>query len=565
MLTADLDTSPVPVAAGKRAFPGACTEDEHRTLPSTDSEGPVVTKRELIAYWLYINGNNGNGPQNYSATIFQGLATSAGYESAYGPSTRCISGSSTCVVPWAGGTKSVDSIVLLSNGISFAILTLIFITIGSVADYDNVSRWLLLGLTLICWAAQYSSLALGAPSSWKWAMALYMISFISYGATLMFYIAVFPRLARSTPRSRELREKYENGEIGHKEYEIEESMEKNRISNWATINNNIGYLCVSLVNLSVLLPLAGNPFVNNYTIILCSSYWVVIGIWWFIFQQPRPGPPVPKGTSMLTFGSKQIWMALRQCKRLPNTFTYILAFFFLADGVNTTQSLILIIQNEKFNFSFLMNTYSSIANGSASVLSCLALWYIQKHYKISAKTMLGITNIGTIMIPLWGMVGMMTTKFGLHNAWEFWACNVLLGVFQAPFYAFSQTIMAELVPPGYENMFFSLYGFSNVSSNVIGPLIVQGIIGIRKNKWDGFAFLFFICLIACLIIAFRVDVQKGKSDAIAWAEARLVPNHVWDDTKSSKDKVMQSGQLNNEKPLVDYKPTVFGRRGRSDG
>ena len=30
--------------------------------------------------------------------------------------------------------------------------------------------------------------------------------------------------------------------------------------------------------------------------------------------------------------------------------------------------------------------------------------------------------------------------------------NVVFGVFQAPFYAFAQTMMAELTPPGYENM-----------------------------------------------------------------------------------------------------------------
>ena len=66
-------------------------------------------------------------------------------------------------------------------------------------------------------------------------MALYMISFISYGATLVFYAAVFPRLARNTAHSRALQEKYQSGEIEREEYEIEGSMEKNRISNISTV------------------------------------------------------------------------------------------------------------------------------------------------------------------------------------------------------------------------------------------------------------------------------------------------------------------------------------------
>ena len=69
-------------------------------------------------------------------------------------------------------------------------------------------------------------------------MALYMIGFISYGATLVFYAAAFPRLARNTSHARKLRDRYEAGEIEREEYELEESMEKNRISNISTASKN---------------------------------------------------------------------------------------------------------------------------------------------------------------------------------------------------------------------------------------------------------------------------------------------------------------------------------------
>ena len=68
-------------------------------------------------------------------------------------------------------------------------------------------------------------------------MSLYMVGFISYGATLVFYAAVFPRLARNTKHARDLREKYEKGQIPLEEYELEESMEKNRISNISSVRS----------------------------------------------------------------------------------------------------------------------------------------------------------------------------------------------------------------------------------------------------------------------------------------------------------------------------------------
>lgn len=40
------------------------------------------------------------------------------------------------------------------------VMTLIFTTIGSAADYGTFGRWLLLSLTVICWGAQYASMSL---------------------------------------------------------------------------------------------------------------------------------------------------------------------------------------------------------------------------------------------------------------------------------------------------------------------------------------------------------------------------------------------------------------------
>lgn len=481
---------------------------------------PLVTRKELWSYYLYYNGDNGVGPNGYSMTLFQSLATSAGYDPVKGPGSSCTAAdaSGQCVLPWGNGTKAVSSIVLVSNGVSFAIMTAIFTTIGSAADYGTFGRWLLFVITVICWGAQFASMSLTSPSRWGAAMALYMIGFVTYGATLVFYAAVFPRLARNTPHARRLREKYENGEIAAEEYEREESLEKNRISNISTTHSNIGYIVTLCLNLSLLLPLQNNPLVDNYTLVLTNAYWVITGIWWFIFQEPRPGPPLPKDEHYITIGWKQIWIAFKQYKKLPYTFIYLVAFFLLADGLNTTGTLISICQNDKFSFSFLQNTYLGLAQAITSTASTLGFWYIQRYWKISTKKMFVVTNVVTIFIPLWGMIGIWTNKFGFHNVWEFWAYNVVFGLFQAPYYAFSQTMMAELTPPGFDNMFFGLFGLSNRASSMIGPNVIQAIINNTGDNWKGFPFLFALCTAASLVIWFGVDITTGRRDAVAWAE-----------------------------------------------
>ena len=181
-------------------------------------------------------------------------------------------------------------------------MSFIFTTIGPIADYGTHGRWLLLTLTVICWGSQYASISLTGggfvfllhhltpfpplePSRWGAAMALYMIGFVTYGATLVFYAAAFPRLARNTPHARELRHKQQVGEISTEEYEVEESLEKNRISNISTVcsypifsrahlvyslkaHSNIGFVVTLCLGLTLLLPLEGHPMVNNYVLVL---------------------------------------------------------------------------------------------------------------------------------------------------------------------------------------------------------------------------------------------------------------------------------------------------------
>ncbi|KAF8803066.1 hypothetical protein BYT27DRAFT_7214905 [Phlegmacium glaucopus] len=111
---------------------------------------------------------------------------------------------------------------------------------------------------------------------------------------------------------------------------------------------------------------------------------VLTGIWWFIFQQPRPGPPLPRGETYLT-GNRFIWAACKQYKRLPYTFIYLFTFFLLADGLNTTSTLVSICQNDKFSFSFLKNTHHGLAQAIASTMRTLGFWYFQRHFKVSTK------------------------------------------------------------------------------------------------------------------------------------------------------------------------------------
>ncbi|KAF7714407.1 Autophagy-related protein [Penicillium ucsense] len=500
------------------------TVEEYARLFGADEDAyaqPTTTRKELWSYYLYYNGDNGVGPGSYTQALFQWALNGAGFQPNTDPPLPCTS-SSACVVPWAGGTRSISSVVLIANGLCFTFMTVIFVWLGSAADHGSFGRWLLLALTVVCWALQYGMMAIREPSQWPAAMAMYIVAYICYGSTLVFYAAVFPRLARYMPHVRKAREEdLREGEIDQQEYDVIESLERNHISNISTAHSNIGYLLTLVLNLSVLLPMQDNPFSNNLALCLTNSYWVILGIWWFLFQQKRPGPPVPKGSNYATVGFKQIWLAVREIRSLPQTFLYFVAYFLLSDGLNTTGTLVNIIQNDRISFSFLQLTYLGITQAACSITSTFGFWYIQKYFRYKTKSMFLFTNCFTVLIPFWGMLGLWTRRIGYHNTWEFYFYNVIFGLFQAPYYAYAQTMVSEMIPRGYDNMFFALFGITNRASSIIGPNVIQAIINDSRNNWMGFPFLFAICAAALVVICF-VDVEKGREDCRKFTERRQV-------------------------------------------
>jgi MFS-type transporter involved in bile tolerance (Atg22 family) len=89
--------------------------------------------------------------------------------------------------------------------------------------------------------------------------------------------------------------------------------------------------------------------------------------------------------------------------------------------------------------------------------------------------MLQATNFGCLLVALWGMIGIWTTKVGYHNLWEFWFFNAQFGFTMGAQFSYGQAFMAELVPRGREYMFFSLLGIvSKGSGKSAGSLTIAG-------------------------------------------------------------------------------------------
>ncbi|KAH8750411.1 vacuole effluxer Atg22 like-domain-containing protein [Hyaloscypha finlandica] len=377
------------------------------------------------------------GPGSYSQVLFQSALSSAGWDPAVtNRKGKCTTES--CVVPWGSGTRSVARIVLIANGTCFAVMTVMFVALGSAADYGNI------GLCMM---------DIRRPNQWLVAMVFFIIAYIAYVRSHpCIYATVFPRLVRYIPHVRKAQE---------------ENLKGSKI-----IQAEYGKI-------------ERNPLGNNLALYLINSYCFVLGIWWFIYQQSCPYPKLPKGSKYLRIGWKQVWLALKEIRHLLQIFIYLLV-----------------------SFSILQLTYLGLPQAACTITSTFRFCYIQKYFGLKTKHMFMVTNSFSVFILFYGMLGLWAEKVGYHHVGDFWIYNILFGLFQAPYYAYVQTMMSEVTPRGYENMFFWLFGITNRTVSIINA---------TNNNWTGFLFLFALCFAASVVIYF-VDVEKGRGNARKHAE-----------------------------------------------
>ncbi|KAH9021166.1 vacuole effluxer Atg22 like-domain-containing protein [Lactarius pseudohatsudake] len=331
-----------------------------------------------------------------------------------------------CVLPWGSGTKEI--------------MALVFATIGPAADYRTFGRWLILVSTAICWAAQFASMTL--------------TSSLRREIVTSFFAAIFPQLARNTPHSRELRVRHERGELSLEAYEKEKSIEKSKISSVGMVHRILG------------------------------------SVWYLVVYLPTAsarGQSFRKEGSYLTAGWRQIFVALKQYKKLPNTFVYLLSFL---SPLGPYQSTTTRWRTKGMTSTVILHTYLTLVRVVTCGASVVASWYIQRHWKLDIKMMVSqFLGVLGVQRYVWTSVG--------------------------PNYAISQTMMCELSPPGFEYMFFGLFGLFSRSASVVGPNVIQAIINKNGNNWKAFPLLAVLIALACIVAVFWIDVPKGRSAAVA--------------------------------------------------
>jgi MFS-type transporter involved in bile tolerance (Atg22 family) len=409
-------------------------------------------KYELWAYYSYYIGNNVS-EQRLQIVCYQLLTKSTqglhlfnfaptASQNLLAQHAAKIGGPDNEIVYFAGSNRTTNSIILLCNGISFAIQIAILLLIGAYADFGSFRPNILIVLSLIAFGIGFGWLGVHEEDQWQTGLGLYIVGLIAYQLCLTYWTAAFPGLARNTRALREQARKYEDGEVTREEYEFTDSMKRNEISNQAFYIQSLGEIVILAVIVGIMFGLRVNKSEerNNWglsvLIAFASGVWLLLAVPWFVLEKRRPGQD--PGMNIVVAGFWQLYRAVTQIWQLKQSLFYLIGkfdnlvlspkhdhfltgfpgYFLLGDSLNTTVTVIGTLQNSIVAYNTLDLTYLLIVGIAAQAVGIFGFWHIQKRYRLSTKTMFNAVAVGIILLDAWGMVGISTQKFGFHNVWE---------------------------------------------------------------------------------------------------------------------------------------------------
>jgi UMF1 family MFS transporter len=343
---------------------------------------------------------------------------------------------------WSLGTSAVESTAKLgfANSISSFILGALSPLLGALADRSRGRKKLLFFFTFIG-AVSASSLFFVVKQEWAWAAALYVVSSIGLFGGQSFYDALLPAVA--SPR------------------------EMDQVSG---LGYGVGYLGGGvLFALNVVMTLKPEFFGIEDAATAVRVSFMMVGIWWLCFTLPLMffvDEPAAEGThvSFLRLASdsfRELFTTFKSLRELKMAFTFLIAYFFYIDGVNTIikmavdYGMSLGFKSDSLIVALLLVQFISFP--AAIGFSVLA-------NRLGAKLALNAAIVMYVLVTI--------AATALRDVWHFYALACAIGLVQGGIQALSRSVFAQLIPPEKSGEFFGFFNMLGRFSSVLGPMLI---------------------------------------------------------------------------------------------
>ena len=454
-------------------------KNQESTMPQESTAALTRgNRRERVGWYFYDWANSAFGTT--VATVFLGPYVSNLAREAAG---------SDGMARFLGIAVAPDSFMPYCISISVVLQVLFLPVLGAVADYSNL-RKKLMQIFAVTGSIVTMLMFFVTGESWWLGGLLFVVANLSFGAAIVFYNAFLPDIAAPAERDRV-------SAVG-----------------WA-----LGYLGGGLLlalNLALYL-MRGDIGIDTGLSVRINLFSG--GLWWFgwsfvtwrLLQSRGPVRALPAGETYLSTGIKQLVETFREAARYPHTLRFLFAYLLYNDGIQTV-----------FGVAAIFAAAPLVQEGLAIEQSILTQVILMMQFVAfggallfgKAATIIGAKRALNIGLIIWTVV-VIYAYLGLRGESrivEFWILGGCIAVVMGGTQAVSRSLFANMIPPGKEAEFFSIYEVSERGTSWIGPLVF-GLV----NQWTGSLrpaiVSIIIFFVVGLVLLRRVDVRRAIAES----------------------------------------------------
>ena len=375
----------------------------------------------------------------------------------------------------AGGS-AVDSTAYwgYANSAATLIIAVLAPILGTMADYrGNKMKFFTFFMTM--GVGTTALLAFVPDAAWLPLLGVYILTVLGFNGSLIFYDAF---LVDVTPTER-----------------------MDKVSTWGYAMGYIGstipfLLCIGLV-------IAAQVKIIPISVGLASKIsFVLTAIWWGAFSMP-----LLKNVKQLFGVEKEANLIINSFKRIAGTFkniqahkrlfTFMIAYFFYIDGVDTIIKM--------------ATAYGSDLGISSANLLIILL--VTQFVAFPFALLYGhlAETIGTKKMLLIGILiytGICVYAFFLKTVFDFWILAMLVGTSQGGIQALSRSYFGKLVPKENSNEFFGFYNIFGKFAAIMGPFLMGLVTQMTGRTNYGVLSIVILFLIGGLLLL-RTDEAGG--------------------------------------------------------
>ncbi len=343
----------------------------------------------------------------------------------------------------------------LGTSIAMILTAIISPILGAIADYSAGKKRFLLFFTLLCITATASLFFVGSGNVFM-GVLIFVLANVGFEAGLVFYDSFLP--------------------------EITEPKNYGRVSGYGFA---MGYLG-SLVTLAIIYPFIQAEMIKE-SFPVAALFFLTFSLPLFIYLKDNR-KKIVEHESYFKIGVTRVWNTISHLKNYKNLATFLLAYFFYIEGVNT--------------IIFFSGNYASTTLGFSEI-ELLVFFLTVQTTAIAGSVLLGIIadSIGqkkTIMITLVMWLITVLIAFLVQDKNGFYVVGLIAGAAMGSSQSTSRSMMSKLTPPEKKTEFFGFYSFFGKSSAVVGPLVfglVSFISGDQRLAIISIAFFFIVGLL----------------------------------------------------------------------